>query len=127
MKKSIWFSRHQPTAEQLSDAQNMGFEIIAITEGIALGSIAIQDGGDILDVSEKIRAFACEVGAVAVHGVFPVPLMGEIAKVTRRLYTQGVHMRTTLEAYASWNVSRTPEGAAKPTFNHKEWIYVGEI
>lgn len=27
MKKAVWFSRHQPTAEQIADASEMGFEI----------------------------------------------------------------------------------------------------
>jgi len=31
--KAVWFSRHNPTPEQIQNASEMGFEIVGIEEG----------------------------------------------------------------------------------------------
>ena len=38
IRKAVWFSRHEPTKEQLQDALEMGYEIVAIDKGRSLGS-----------------------------------------------------------------------------------------
>lgn len=37
MKKAIWFSRHEPTQQQLEEIESAGYELAALEEGKALG------------------------------------------------------------------------------------------
>lgn len=48
MKKAIWFSRHQPSHEQIEDAAKIGYTLEVTPEGIALGSLELKNNGDVL-------------------------------------------------------------------------------
>lgn len=121
-RKAVWFSRHQPTADQIEDALSLGFAIEAIEMGIALGSRDIQTMEDLGEVLSELRALVDKTGAEAVFGVFPAP-------VASSLYMELCSFRPEsrrVPLYAAWNVSRTPEGG-KPTFQHKCWMEVGQL
>ena len=124
MKAAIWFSRHQPTPEQIDDAARMGWQIVGIPEGMALGAVNIDDNA--ADVAESIRALAREHGARAVFGVFPTPILALAARAIDAAILSGVSTPEDLGLYAAHNVSRTPEGG-KPTFTHKAWHWISMI
>ena len=122
MKKAIWFSRHQPTVSQINDAMKgvniWDVEIVAIPEGMALGSINLETDGDVTKVVAAIRDLVQKHKADMVLGVFPVPIQSLLA-------SHGEADQAT-PCFASWNVQRSAEGG-KPTFTHKEWVFVGAL
>lgn len=107
MKTAIWFSRHQPTAEQIADASVRGYEITGIEAGMAAGAVNMTEQPDVLAAMDYCR------GKV-VFGVFPAPIRAAWREVTAS---------APEEAWESWNVQRTTEGG-KPTFTHKDWVRV---
>ncbi len=109
MKKqtAIWFSRHQPTAEQVSDAEWFGYEITGISEGILAGSKNMADNPDVWAAIEFCRG-------KTVFGVFPSPL---------RAAWFAAPSQSPASAFEAWNVSRSVEGG-KTTFEHKNWVRV---
>lgn len=95
-------------------------------EGTALGAVAIDDNAS--DVVGALCALAERENARAIFGVFATPILGvAFAEVRPCLDAEFFVTRETLALYASHNVSRTPEGAAKPTFAHKAWVQVGVL
>ena len=80
MKTAIWFSRHQPTADQIADASAMGFEIVAIEPGNALGAVDIRDNGDIKAVVSGVLAKVAEHQASAIFGVPSAPILAQLAR-----------------------------------------------
>lgn len=117
MENAIWFSRHQPTAEQVSEALSMGFRLVISMDAANTGTVPINDEADLLDVLDAIRRDVHAFGAKALFGVFPTPVQSELME-------PGVP--GTVPAYAAWNVQRTPEGG-KPTFAHKKFLCVGHL
>lgn len=123
---ALWFSRHAPTEEQLAEISAKGFSLCALEEGTALGAVAIDENGP--DVVGALRALAVWVNARAVFGVFPTPILGAAFALVRPcLDVEHYVTRETVALYAAHNVSRTPEGATRPTFAHKEWVQVGVL
>jgi hypothetical protein len=123
MKKAIWFSRHQPTQAQIDDAFHgvvlWDVEIVAVSEGMALGSINLESDEDVTKVVTEIRALVQKHQADMVLGVFPVP-------VQAILVAFGEADEPVTMCYAAWNIQRSQEGG-KPTFTHKEWMFVGAL
>lgn len=120
MKKAIWFSRHQPTAKQIEDAGNNGWQLVSIDEGIELGNVNIQDDADLDEVAVKLYSLALNSGAGVVVGVWSAPML--------ELMERSGHYcnDNNLLCYTSWNVSRSQEGG-KPTFEHKRYCFVGKL
>lgn len=107
MKPALWFSRHQPTAEQIADAAKRGYELTEIERGIEAGSVNILTAGDVFRTHKYLGA----KGQV-VFGVIPVPL--------RALWIDAPSERPE-RVYEAWNIRRTPEGG-EPTFEHFRWV-----
>lgn len=132
MKKAIWFSRHQPTAEQIADAEKLGYEITGIETGKQLGAMDIRDNGDVTVVVSGVLALVAEHKAEAIFGVPSTPIMSQIARtatdaVSRQGFTKlDGQENGDVPFFAAWNVQRSVEGG-KPTFQHREWCYVGHL
>jgi hypothetical protein len=105
--KAMWFSRHQPSREQIEDAARRGYEITEIDDGMAAGAVALNDEPAVWRACEKIE------GRV-VFGVFPAPM---------RAQWLDAPATAPVEAWEAWNESRTPE-VGKPTFVHRAWVRV---
>ena len=118
MKKALWFSRHQPTAEQLAEIAKLGFELVQTDELTRMASASLeteQQAMDLLSVFYHWRS----IGTSAVFGVFATP-------VQNFLYLCEGSGLGQLEFYSAWNIQRTPPGG-KPTFQHKKFVLVGSI
>jgi len=124
MKKAVWFSRHTPTHAQVADAQAMGYTLVDIDEGKRLGAFSLQDNGDLKSLSTLLLGLAEESGAVAIFGVFAVPMQGQLARTAQDAVQLGEWQG--VECYASWNINRSPEGG-EPTFEHNGWVCVGRL
>jgi len=132
MKTSIWFSRHQPTADQIADASAMGFEIVAIEPGKALGAVDIRNNGDVKAVVSGVLAQVAEHKAAAIFGVPSAPILAQFARTAADAVQRGVlapvdgQENGDVPFFAAWNVSRSVEGG-KPTFAHQSWCLVGHL
>lgn len=118
--KAAWFSRHEPTPAQIDEAAAYGYDIVAIEEGITLGSVSINDADTLELVMDSIKGLLIMEDATAIFGVFPVPVLAYMRR------TQLGNDGAIVNCYSSWNVSRTPEGG-RPTFEHKEWCLIGAM
>lgn len=123
MKKAIWFSRHQPTAEQLTDATRLGFEIVGIRLGKMLGAIEIADDKSAKTTAAILRDLADESAAVALFGVWPTDLLAIMAENAYRTESQ---INIKFPCYAACNSMRTVEDG-KPTFIHRSWKLIGYL
>jgi len=132
MKTAIWFSRHQPTGDQIADASAMGFEIVAIDPGKVLGSVDIRDNGDVKAVVSGVLAQVSEHQAAAVFGVPSAPILAQLARTAADAVQRGAlapvdgQENGDVPFFAAWNVSRSVEGG-KPTFAHQAWVLVGHL
>jgi len=132
MKTAIWFSRHQPTAEQIADASAKGFEIVAIETGKALGAVDIRDNGDVKAVVSGVLAQVGEHKAAAIFGVPSAPILAQLARTAADAVQRGAFAPVDGEEngdvpfFAAWNVSRSVDGG-KPTFAHQSWCMVGHL
>ena len=131
MKKALWFSRHQITQSQVEDAAKRGFDIVISHKGMMLGSMDIKDSSDLKNCVIELVAHCSEVGAEAIFGVFPPPILGLIATTMTNIIETGIQVepknaRGDFPCYASWNILRAKEGE-RPTFEHKEWVYIGML
>ena len=124
MKNVIWFSRHQPSAEQLAEIASMGWQIAAIEDGIRLGAMNIQDDGDVLAVGSALLALVAEADAVAIIGVWTAPMQEALARTAQDSVRLGEWRG--LPCYAAWNISRPVEGG-KPVFEHRRFCCVGRL
>lgn len=124
--KAIWFSRHQPTEKQLAEALDMGYEIMAIEDGMRLGAIQLTDDGDVKAVLTALFALIAEHKAEAIFGVPSTPVMRQMRQTANDAILRGWWNESDILFYAAWNVDRAPEGQ-KPQFHHKRWELVGRI
>lgn len=124
LQNAIWFSRHNPSAEQLAEIAGEGNALVAIEEGIALGSRNINSEDDLDDVVRHIRALARKHSAWTIYGVFPVPVLGVMCSYVGVSYDdtpgRGLH------CFSAWNVTRSNDGE-KPSFSHKKFLFIGML
>lgn len=113
---AIWFSRHRPAASQLAEIDEMGFDLVALDEGLRLGAVNLADDTVLETTIAELGALTRDNKADAVFGVFPAPIQ-------ERLVNEAITGIGT-PCYASWNVQRSIEGG-KPTFEHKRFCGVG--
>ena len=125
MKNVIWFSRHQPTPEQLAEIASEGNALVDLGEGIALGSRSIDSEEDRNEVIMRIRELARKHSASAIYGVFPAPVLGVMCS-----NYVGVSYDDTpgrgLHCFSAWNVTRSIDGE-KPSFSHKKFLFIGML
>jgi hypothetical protein len=126
MQRAIWFSRHQPSREQIEDAAQMGYEIIVTQEGLLLGAMELKDEGDVKACVSALLAIVQEKQANAIFGVFPTPILAQIARTYQDICQIGITTNQDIPCFASWNVARPAENG-KPTFQHKKWLGVGPL
>lgn len=132
MKTAIWFSRHQPTADQITDAERLGYEITAIETGKALGAMDIRDNGDVKAVVSGVLALVAEHKAQAIFGVPSAPILAQLARTAADAIQYGAlapvdgQENGDVPFFAAWNISRSVEGG-KPTFAHHAWCLVGHL
>jgi len=124
MKNAIWFSRHQPTAEQLSEIASRGWQIAGIDDGIKLGAMNLMDDGDVHAVGTALLSLAEEHSAVAIIGVWTAPMQELLARTAQDAVQKGEWIG--VECYAAWNVTRPVEGG-KPVFEHRRFCAVGRL
>lgn len=125
MKKSIWFSRHAPSAAQVQEIAAMGFEIAAQEDGLRLGAMNLADDGDLNAVLSAVLGLAAAHGAEACFGVFAAPVQ-ECLHRTANDAVQAGEWPKALTCYAAWNVQRSTDGG-KPTFAHLRFCCVGAL
>ena len=113
-QNAIWFSRHQPTAEQIADASAMGFHLSVEGWATEMASKSVETDREVRAIVDTLSATG-----MPIFGVFAAPVQSEI--FGRFDSAAG---RDARPCYAAWNVSRTPEGG-RPTFTHKSWVQVG--
>ena len=123
-KNAVWFSRHQPTQAQLAECAARGWNIVALDEGMELGSLSIMDDGDVNAVGSALLALAKEHTAAVIVGVWASPLQEVIARTAQDAVQRGDWHG--VECYAAWNVSRPTEGG-KPVFAHRRFCEVGRL
>lgn len=127
MQKAIWFSRHQPTAEQVTSAAYMGYAIVVDPHVTAMAGRSLETNEDLAEVMATLAAH-CRWDVVdsaqAVFGVFSTPVQGALYNNTVEYYGEGNYIGCP--CFASWNITRTPEGG-KPIFTHYKWVEVGRV
>jgi len=124
MKNVLWFSRHQPTPEQLSEIASHGWQIAGIDDGIKLGAMNLMDDGDVHAVGTALLSLAEEHSAVAIIGVWTAPMQELLARTAQDAVQRGEW--DGVECYAAWNVTRPVEGG-KPVFEHRRFCAVGRL
>lgn len=105
-KKAIWFSRHQPTAAQLTEISVLGYEITDMEESMKIAAKSINTAEELDDIVTYLGLLSETHSAI--FGVIPVPIRGELYRVC-------------IPVYESWNIQRSVEGQ-KPTFEHKQFV-----
>lgn len=123
-KNVLWFSRHQPTPEQLSEIASRGWQIAGIDDGIKLGAMNLMDDGDVHAVGAALLSLAQEHSAVAIIGVWTAPMQELLARTAQDAVQRGEW--DGVECYAAWNVTRPVEGG-KPVFEHRRFCAVGRL
>lgn len=132
MKTAVWFSRHQPTADQIADAERLGYTITAIETGKTLGAVDIRDNGDVKAVVSGVLAQVAEHKAAAIFGVPAAPILAQFARTAADAVQRGAFVAPDgqengdVPFFAAWNVQRASEGG-KPTFEHRQWVLVGHL
>ena len=125
MKKAVWFSRHAPSAAQVTEIAAMGYEIAAQEDGLRLGAMNIADDGDLNAVLTALLDLAAEHRAEAVFGVFAAPVQ-ECLHRTASCAVQAGEWGRVMSCHAAWNVQRSQDGG-KPTFEHRRFCCVGAL
>lgn len=132
MKTAIWFSRHQPTADQIEDAGRLGYTLAAIEAGKRLGAVDLRDNGDVKSVVAGVLGLVAEHKATAIFGVPSAPILAQLARTAADAVQRGTFVAPDgqengdVPFFAAWNVQRSMEGG-KPTFAHAGWLHVGHL
>jgi len=121
--KAVWFSRHNPTPEQIQNASEMGFEIVGIEEGKIAGAMEIKNDYSRNEVVDKIGEMIKKYSPSAIFGVPSTPIISIMYHNMRPAFTQAF---VVYPFYAAWNIQRSIEGQ-KPTFSHYSWEKIGEM
>ncbi len=124
MKNVLWFSRHQPTPEQLSEIASHGWQIAGIDDGIKLGAMNLMDDGDVHAVGTALLALAQEHSAVAIIGVWTAPMQELLVRTAQDSVQMG--WWCGVPCYAAWNVTR-PVVNGSPRFEHRRFCSVGRL
>lgn len=132
MKKALWFSRHEPTVEQIQDAARMGYTLCVDDTGTRLGSFDIRYNGDVIACVSALLGHCSNIGAVAIFGVPAAPVLYQMARTAEDAIHRGDLRPPAADGngdfpfYAAWNISRSVDGG-KPTFQHRRWVLAGYL
>lgn len=64
MRPAVWFSRHEPTAEQLAEIGRRGYELVDVPAGMKLGGMAINSHDDLAVVETGLRGLCQASGSL---------------------------------------------------------------
>jgi len=128
MAKALWVSRHEATQEQLKELAATGDMLVALEEGKELGSRNLAADEDVEAFMTTLHALIRREGVEAVYGVFAVPVQHKLVQETMEICarTEAGWEDPTADCFSAWNIQRTGEGQ-KSTFEHKRFIWVGDI
>lgn len=117
MENVLWFSRHEPTAEQIKEITEDGTRLIRTDKLKALAELQIDNQEQACAVYNALVVISQELGAERVYGVWPVDLLALFHRIraTGHLLPFGV--------YGAANKKRALEGQM-PTFEHREWLRI---
>ena len=121
MNYAFWFSRHEPTDEQLASIARAKRTLVGISEGRALGKKSLKTAQDVNDVLLGLSHLMLSHKAYAanervLYGVFPAPLRERFVRYRH----EGLY---EVLVYEAWNVNRADEGSDKPSFEFKRWCF----
>jgi hypothetical protein len=121
---AIWFSRHNPTQDQLAQIEAMGLKLC---QPMGLGAEkALENKEDVRATLALLSAAARELKADYVFGVFPPALRSIADRRSTTAVSAGDYCHRGLEMMEAWNAMRSPEGG-KPTFIHLKWVGTGAL
>ena len=123
-KNVLWFSRHQPTAAQLAECEQRGWNVVALDQGMELGTRNILDDGDVYAIGQALLVLAADHDASAIVGVWAAPMQEALARTAQDAVQIGEWQGVV--CYAAWNVTRPAEGG-KPVFEHRRFCAVGRL
>ena len=129
--KALWFSRHNPTPEQLAAIMAMGYELTPedIKDGMEWGAKDCSTVEQALEIRQWIgsKEQVKKLIGVRVFGVFPVELRW-LAFDTIEAHADGINMpgEVSVGLMESVNDSRSVEGG-KPTFKFLKWRQTGVL
>lgn len=105
--RAVWFSRHQPTPEQIKEMEGE----FRVEYALDLGARDLNSTDEVSAILQELR----DRNPAAIFGVFPAPLLAGFAR------NPGV-----IRCYAAWNINRSKEGE-KPSFEHKGFLKVASF
>lgn len=128
-QNALWFSRHEPSLEQVHEAEANGANLIITTELIELAAWEIETEDDADRVTDELLKIAKGYRAHDVYGVFPVPLLHKMALVSLDAVSRGKWYSdpTTLplvRCHASW---LTPLEEHPIAAIHRKFLWVGYL
>jgi hypothetical protein len=126
-KPALWFSRHTPTQEQIDEIHLMGYQLHDVQKGILWGQVELTEWPQVHNLIHSILQIAENTRAKAIFGVFPTPILSYIANQASFAIQNGDYPHHySIPCYAAWNIQRSQENQ-KPTFQHKQWLYIGRL
>lgn len=128
MSKALWISRHEATIAQLVQLSAREVTLVAEVEGKELGSRNLATDEDVETFMTDLHALIRQEKAEEVYGVFAVPVQHKLVQETMEICerTGAGWEDPIVSCFSAWNIQRTVEGQ-KPTFEHKRFIWVGDI
>lgn len=128
MEKALWISRHDPTLEQLTELFSDNVTLVALKEGKELGNRNLVTDEDVDNYMKDLHVLIRLEKAEGVYGVFPIPVQGRLVQDTSEIYArrEAGWEDSIVSCFSAWNVWRSIEGQ-KPTFEHKKFVWVGEL
>ncbi len=116
---ALWFSRHDPTPEQLKEIQEMGLQLVQSDALKALASKEINDEAILAAIFFDLMLISIRLDAKTFFGVFPAPMQ---SMLNSHPIAWGEYKNMF---YSAWNVKRTKEGSPA-TFQHYKFVLVGK-
>jgi len=122
--KALWYSKYEPTEEQLEDFRTTNRVLIQLKETKELATMTLRNDDHVKETVRKITQVVKEKYIHEVYGFFPIPFTPHLMLSHEDLEKNNTGKVVLIPCFSSWTIKEDKAGS-KPVFY--QWVHVGYL
>ena len=121
--KALWYSRYEPTPEQLEDMKATNRQLIQLDELKEAAMMTLQNDSHVEAIVCRLKKLIKEYNIQEVYGFFPIPFVPYLTLSHESLLKMHNNEIEPVPCFSAWYIKNEQDS----TFFHYQWVAVGYL